>query len=515
MAAAAFAAPMMECAMSHAIPRRNVVLGTAAFGFSALAYPRAARAAEAAWSEQPAHPLAERLAAYADGLRYTDIDPATIEAVKTHFVDTMGCAIAALDEKPVRACRLVALAAGSGGTSTVIGTSSRSTAELAAFANSVAGRYYDLNDVYVVRQAGHPSDIIAACLAVAEAERASASDLITAIVVAYEVNCRLFDAFDLSERGWDGTVFTLPAAALAAGKLMKLDRGKLEQAVNIALNDHIPLGQTRAQTLSDWKGIADADAVRNGVFAAMLARAGVTGPAPVFEGKVGFFHLVSGRSVDVDIERFGGRGGRDNAFRIHQVGMKAFPAQVYTQTAIIAATALAKEAGGTDRIAAIEIATTRRGYQMAGSEEEKWAPDTRDTADHSLPYIVARAMFDGDITNASYTAEKLQDPRILAFMRKIKVSEDPALTALKSNAPPTRITVSLGDGKRISRQVGDVPGFGGRPMERPDAERKFRGNVAKRWPEQRISAALEAMWALDRADDVGQLLAKFVTQSNL
>jgi 2-methylcitrate dehydratase len=506
---------MMECAMSHAIPRRNVVLGTSALGLAALARPRLVRAAEAAWSEQPAHPLAERLAAYADGLRYADIDPATIEAVKTHFVDTMGCAIAALDEKPVRACRAVALAAAAGGgASTIIGTNRRTTPDLAAFANSVAGRYYDLNDVYVVRQAGHPSDIIAACLAVAEAERASASDLITAIVLAYEINCRLFDAFDLSERGWDGTVFTLPAAALAAGKLMKLDRDGLAQAVNISLNDHIPLGQTRVQTLSDWKGIADADAVRNGVFAAMLARAGVTGPAPVFEGRAGFFHLVSGGSVDVDIERFGGRGGQGNPFRIHQVGMKAFPAQVYTQTAIIAATTLAKEAGGTDRITAIEIATTRRGYQMAGSEEEKWAPDTRDTADHSLPYIVARAMFDGDITNDSYTAEKLRDPRILAFMRKIKVSEDPALTALKSNAPPTRITVSLDDGRRISRQVGDVPGFGGRPMERPDAERKFRGNVGKRWPEQRIASVLEAMWALDRADDVGQLLAKFVTQSN-
>jgi 2-methylcitrate dehydratase len=506
---------MMECAMSHPVPRRNVVLGTAALGLSALASPRLGRAAEAAWSEQPAHPLAERLAAYADGLRYADIEPATIERVKTHFIDTMGCAIAALDEKPVRACRAVALAAGSSGNSTVIGTSGRSTPDLAAFANSVAGRYYDLNDVYVVRQAGHPSDIIAACLAVAEAERASASDLITAIVVAYEINCRLFDAFDLSERGWDGTVFTLPAAALAAGKLMKLDREQLAQAVNISLNDHIPLGQTRVQTLSDWKGIADADAVRNGVFAAMLARAGVTGPAPVFEGKAGFFHLVSDKAVDVDIERFGGRGGHGNPFRIHQVGMKAFPAQVYTQTAIIAATTIAKEAGSTDRVAAIEIATTRRGYQMAGSEEEKWAPDTRDTADHSLPYIVARAMFDGDITNDSYTAEKLRDPRILAFMRKIKVSEDPALTALKSNAPPTRITVSLDDGRRISRLVGDVPGFGGRPMERPDAERKFRGNVAKRWPEQRTASALEAMWALDRADDVGQLLAKFVTQSNL
>jgi 2-methylcitrate dehydratase len=502
---------MMESAMSDLVSRRNIVIGTAALGACAFG-ARPVRASEAAASPTPAHPLAERLAAYADGLRFADIDPATLEALKVHVVDTIGCAIAAFDERPVRAVRDIAIAAGSGGAATIIGTVRRSTPDLAAFANSTAARYFDLNDVYVVRQAGHPSDMIAACLAVAEAERASAADLLTAILLAYEVNCRLFDVFDLSERGWDGTVFTLPATALAAGKLMKLDRAKLEQAINIALNDHIPLGQTRAQTLSDWKGIADPDAVRNGVFAAILARAGVTGPAPIFEGHEGFFRLVSGAPVEVDIERFGGRG---NPFRIHQVGMKAYPAQVYTQTAIIAATAIAKEAGGTDRIAAIEIATTRRGYQMAGSEPEKWTPDTRDTADHSLPYIVARAMFDGDITNDSYTPEKLHDPLILAFMQKIKVSEDKALTALKSNAPPTRLTVSLDDGRRISRQVGDVPGFGGRPMERPDAERKFRGNVGKRWGDERASSILEALWALDRTPDITRLLGKLAVDTSL
>jgi 2-methylcitrate dehydratase len=194
-------------------------------------------------SEQPTRHLAEQLAAYADGLRYDDLDAKTIERVKAHLIDTLGCGIAAFDERPVRICRDVALAVGNGG-STVIGTSHRTTPDLASFANGAAFRYYDLNDVYVGRTACHPSDNIAACLAVAEAEGARASDLVTAIVLAYEVNCRLVDAFDVTARGWDGaTVFSLPAVALAAGKLMKLSPQQLAQALSLALNDHIPMGK--------------------------------------------------------------------------------------------------------------------------------------------------------------------------------------------------------------------------------------------------------------------------------
>ena len=214
------------------------------------------------WAQTP---LAERLAAYADRLRFEDIDAATIEQVRSFVIDTIGCGIAAFDEKAVRICRDVALASGEG-TSTVIGTRRRIAPDLAAFANGAAFRYYDLNDAYVGGLTGHPSDNIAPCLAVAEAERSSAAELITAIVLAYEVTCRLIDNFDVTARGWDTPVFSLPAVALAAGKLMKLPPDKLAQAVSLALNDHIPMGQTRAQTLSDWKGLADAEAGRNAIF---------------------------------------------------------------------------------------------------------------------------------------------------------------------------------------------------------------------------------------------------------
>src|ERR1700722_16529815 len=195
---------------------RRAVLRLAA---GAAALPAASRMAAAQdLPKQPplgqsVAPLAARLAAYADRLRYEDIDAATIERVKTHLIDTIGCGIGAFDEGPVGICREMALAVG--GNATIIGTDRRTTPDLASFANGAAFRYFDFNDTYVGRFSVHPSDHITACLAVAEAERASAQDLITSIVLAYEVNCRLVDALDIATRGWDPPVMSLPAVALA------------------------------------------------------------------------------------------------------------------------------------------------------------------------------------------------------------------------------------------------------------------------------------------------------------
>lgn len=472
---------------------RRSVLRLAGSAALAAAAPRVANAESAS--------LAERLAAYAEQLRYADLDAGTVERVKAHVIDTLGCGIAALNEPVVRICRDVALASGAGG-ATVIGTRLRRSAELASFANGAAFRYYDLNDNYASPTFGtvHPSDHIAPCLAVAEAAGASAEELIVAIVLAYEINCRLLDASDAATRGWDLPLFSLPAVALAAGKLMKLKVAQLTQAVNLALNDHIPMGQTRTQVNSDWKGLADAEAGRHAIFAADLARRGLTGPAPIFEGRKGFFALVSS-PVDVDVGSF---GGRTAPFKIHQCGMKPYPAVVYSQTAIVAALAIAKEVDDIDAITAIEIATTRRGYEQAGRDPEKWTPHNRDTADHSLPYITARAMLDGDIHNGSYTAEKLAEPRVVALMRKTTVQEDPAFAKPKGNAPSTRLTVRLAAGREIVHEVNDMPGFPGQPMSRTDIERKFRGNTTS-WPKERVDELLTTLWILESAGSLSTL----------
>ena len=481
--------------------------GAAALPLSAslLRSPRAKAANGPAAGAAPlSTPLARRLADYALALRYEDLDQATIERVKIHLIDSLGCGIGALNEGAVRICREIALPVT--GPSTIIGTIGRTTAELAAFANGAAIRYLDFNDTYVGTFAIHPSDNIAPCLAVAEAERSSAQDLITAIAVAYEVNCRLVDAFDISARGWDPPIFGLPAVALATGRLMKLTPEQLTHAVGLAINDHIPLGLTRAGDLSEWKGVAVAEAGRNAVFATRLARAGLTGPAPIFEGKAGLFQQVTGKA-DIDVASF---GGRDRSLRIHKCILKPYPAVIYTQTAIVAAIEVAKEVSSRDQVAAIDVATSLRGFERTGSEPAKWDPKTRETADHSLPYMIARAMFDGDITAESFTEAKFRDGAVLAFMQKIKVSEDPALTARTGGAVPTRITATLADGKRITREVDHAPGFAARPMTRDDVERKFRGNVGARWSKQQTDANLRALWAIDQANDLATLLGSFV-----
>jgi 2-methylcitrate dehydratase len=195
--------------------------------------------------------------------------------------------------------------------------------------------------------------------------------------------------------------------------------------------------------------------------------------------------------------------------------LKSYAAHITAQTAIPAAAALAqdikKETGNLDRIAALEIGTTRRGRQVAGTDPEKWAPDTKETADHSLPYIVARAMFDGMFDNESYAPEKLHDPRLLAFMRRITVKEDPAFATLTGAVPPTRLTATLDDGRRIVRLVDKMPGFPGQPMSRADVERKFRSNIGSRWREERTDGVLQALWTLDESD-LSSLLGRLAVQ---
>src|ERR1700681_358713 len=185
------------------ISRRSLVAGIAALGVHAFA--RNARAAET-------RPLAEGMAAYAAALRYEDLDAATIERVKSHVIDVLGCGIGAFDERAVRICREIAQSVQ--GAATIIGTARKTSPDLAAFANGAAGRYYDLNDIYVGKMTCHPSDQIAPGFSVAASDRASGHDLITAIALAYEINCRLVDALDISARGWDSPVFSLPAVAL-------------------------------------------------------------------------------------------------------------------------------------------------------------------------------------------------------------------------------------------------------------------------------------------------------------
>jgi len=478
---------------------RRVLLSLLA---SAAVAPAAAQAPAAATKPGAGNvTLAQRLANYVSSTGIADLDPPTIERAKVHLLDSLGCGVAAFHEGPVSKVRELAFASG-GDAATVIGTKRRSTLEWATFANGAGIRADDINDVYVGRQTGHPSDNIAACLPAAEMSNASGAELLLSIVLAYEIECRFMDAGFLDSRGWDHPNYALISGALAAGRLMKLTPGQLAEAVSLALSGHLATNQTRLGALSNWKGLAGPEAARAAVFAAQLARAGITGPSPIFEGEAGFFKQVTG-PLKIDTADFGGHGKR---FKIHDCAMKSYPAQAQTQTAIPAAAKVAKTVGDLSHIRSIEVKTTHMGWLMAGSMPERWAPKTSETADHSLPYIVARSMLDGTITAASYASGALRDEKALALLKLITVREDPEMTALTPRQSPNSVTATLADGRVVTERVDDLPGFGGPAMSRADVEAKIERNARTILKPGQIGRISNSVWELDRAASVGALI---------
>jgi 2-methylcitrate dehydratase len=447
--------------------------------------------------------LSERLAAYAAALTYNDLSAHTVEAVRKALVDSVGCALSSVHQGPIRIARKVALASGQGG-ATLLGTRSTTSPEMASFVNGAMVRHYDYNDIYAAKEITHPSDCIPACLAVAQVEGAHGRDLILSIALVYELICRFADAAEIASRGWDHSCYSLPAMALAAGKLMNMTPGQMSEALNIALGGHLASNQIRKEALSNWKGVADGNATRNAVFAALLAREGMTGPAPIFEGKLGFFKCVSGGAFEMDIDRFGGRNG--NAFRIHDCTVKMYPALGMAQTAVPAALDVARQVGDVSRIRSVRIHTSAAGHMTAGSDPEKWAPPNSETADHSLPYIVSRALFDGDLDHDSYEDEALFDPKLLAFMKNVSVEPAAELTALYPKFYPTRVTAVCDDGKTYIKQVDDTPGFPTMPMDRGQYEAKFRKNVKAVMDPKQADDVLARLWRVEECAELGPLI---------
>src|SRR2546421_259823 len=232
--------------------------------------------------------LAHQLASYASSFRFEDLSKEVVHEVKRRVIDSLGCALGAWNEEPCIIARNVASDFSAKHGSTIVGTNHKAPPDWTAFANGCCIRYFDYNDTYLSKEPAHPSDNISAALSVAESVGASGRELIAAIALAYEVQCRLCDAASIRARGWDHVTYGAFSTALACARLMKLDPQKTRHAVNIAGVACAAMRQSRAGELSHWKGVAFADAARRGVYSALLARSGMTGPAPIFEGQMAF-----------------------------------------------------------------------------------------------------------------------------------------------------------------------------------------------------------------------------------
>jgi len=447
--------------------------------------------------------LAERLADYVHSTKYQDVPDNVVHETKKRIVDSLGCAIGAFTADPVKISRKVAEAARDSKGSTLFGTRKKTTPELAAFVNGIMLRYFDYNDTYLSKEPAHPSDNIGPCFSVAESERGTGKDLLLSIILAYEIQCRLCDAADIRHRGWDHVCYGLPSTALAASKLMELDSKKMTQAMNLALNSHITMRQVRAGELSMWKGCSFANAARNGVFSALLASRGMTGPSPIFEGEMGFFKQVSG-PFEMNIDDFGGKNG---SFKIAETYLKFFPAEIHSQTSIWAALEARKEIEKTEDIVSVEIASHEAGYTILGKDPEKWNPLTKETADHSLPYIVGMALLEGKIDNSTYSEKKFRDPKILDFLKKITVVEDKTLSSMYPEAVANRVTVKLSSGKAVSKQVDYHKGHPKNPMSDQDVEHKFLRLTSRILDKNRARRILDSAWNLEKVKDVSKVVS--------
>ena len=413
--------------------------------------------------------LAHQLAAFALETSFDRLPDAVVAEAKRRLIDAFGCAAGALHEPaPTIARRAASRVEGEPGAAVFGG--GRSSPDWAAFANGVHIRYLDCNDTYLSLEPAHPSDNWAAVMAAGEAVGASGADWIAAGVVAYEVQCRLCDAAGIRARGWDHTTYGSLSASLAAAKLMGLTHEQTVHALGIAGTTGTALRLTRAGELSMWKGCAFAHAARNGVFAAILAGDGMTGPAPLFEGDMGFQQQVSGPFT---LDRLGGPLAGD--WMLPKTSIKFVPAEYHSQSAVAAAFELRPKVGDPSRVRSIEIATFRTAVEIIGQDPEKWEPKTRETADHSLPYCTAVALLDGQVAAAQFSESRLNDPVLRALVKRTTVVEDPKLTAGYPNGIPNRVKVTLVDGTVFEHEVSFPPGHDKNPLSDPQLATKFHG----------------------------------------
>jgi 2-methylcitrate dehydratase len=439
-----------------------------------------------------------RIADYTVGLRFEDIPADAVHACKRRIADTLGCAIAAFDAEPCRIARAVASRAEVAAGARVLGTAQRALPELAAFANAAMGRYLDGNDCFP-GGGGHPSGVIAAVLAAAQVAGADGRAVIAAMVEGYEIHRALHESLRVMTKGFDHTFYPTVAAAAASARILGADRARMIQTLALAVTPNLPLAVTRRGQLSMWKGVAEANGVRNGVFAALLAMAGMTGPEKAFEGTLGLHHLTG--AVDP------GWLGRA-PLAVIAADMKFFVTEYHSQGPLTAALTLGRGLA-LDDIAAIRIRTYAFAHHEIGSGAEKWRPTTRETADHSLPYIVAAVLVDGGFSDAIFAPARFTDPRILALIDRITVAEDVGFTQAFPAKFRSRVEIVLRDGSVRAREADYPHGHHDDPLTDAEVRDKFTALAGRKLAPTRVTHALDVIWELERCTRVDDLFDAF------
>ncbi|MEX0893277.1 MAG: MmgE/PrpD family protein [Gemmatimonadota bacterium] len=443
------------------------------------------------------------LARWAAGLRYEDVDAAALHQAKRFLLDSLGCALGGYRQEDVRMALDVLREVAGQGPATLIGNGHHMDVVSAALANALMIRVMDYNDIYWQQDPSHPSDIIPAALATAERQRLGGRDLLLGIVLGHEVEMRLCEAAfpGIRERGWHHATLTAFAAPVVAGRMLGLDAERIQHAMGIAGSCHATLGAVTAGKLTMMKNAVDPMATQAGVLAALLAERGYTGPEHVLDGKEGLVHAL-GPSWHLEVLT----EGLGASWRIERCGMKAFPTEALTHAPISAVLALVREHNlAPGDVARIHIRSLARAADIL-ADPSKYDPRSKETADHSLPYVIAAALVDRQVTPRQFERERIMDPEIRAQLAKVEVTADPEIEALFPALQRVKVAIETVDGRVLETSLDYPRGDPRNPLSDAEVEEKFdalAGPVLPPGPRERLK---HAVWNLEKLDSVSALM---------
>lgn len=426
---------------------------------------------------------------------YDGFSDDTIEELKKCVLDSAGIAVGAMGEPPVEAVASTVTEFGTEGPCRLWGRDESAPPAAAAMYNTALVRYLDYMDSFLAPgETPHPSDTIASVIACGAVVDASGRDLIEAIGVAYEVQGELAWNAPVRDKGWDHVTHTVIAAAAGAGKILGLDYGELRNALGIAGTAHNALRVTRTGGINEWKGLASANAARNAVYACLLARNGLNGPVDLFEGQKGWKDTISG-AFDVDLD--------PGCERVFDTMTKRYVAETYAQSAVegVIELAEAKEIDP-DEVASIHLDTFAGAKLIiGGGEGSRYEVETKAQADHSLPYMLAVALIDRELTTDAYEPERINSEDVQTLLRTVDVEENPEFTdRFEAGEMPARVEIELDNETTHSVETSAFQGHPTDPMDWEAVEAKFHAMTRERYDDTHRYGFVDTVRTLEQYD---------------
>lgn len=443
-------------------------------------------------------------AEYAVNLTFEDLSSEAVRAAKMFLYDSFGCALGGSKTEDFHILEETFREIGGRGECSVIGSNLKTDVRSASLLNGLAIRALDYNDVYWKQDPSHPSDLLPAAFCVGEREKANGKDILVGTVLAYELEMRLMEsAFPgVRELGLHHATLTQFVSPVVAGKMLNLNAEQITNAIGICGSHNTTLGAVTAGTLTMMKNTADPMATESGVFAALIAQKGYKGTTPIFEGREGLFEAIGDKwKPEVLTECLNSK-----KFKITACSIKPFPSEALTHAPISAVLDLVIEHNlSPESIDLIEIATLRRAAEIL-ADEKKYVIDSRETADHSLPYCIAAAVVRRTLTPREFATESLKDAQILATVPKVKALLEPSFESRFPAEQPCRVVITLKNGEKLTRERAYPKGDPRDPLSTAELKQKFEVLAEGILDESQCEAVYDAVYSIEKIEDIGDLM---------